>query len=77
MSDVRCCPECQSAAIRHALYDDDAHNALAETDAHWSCEDCGARFDEPSERDARGPRRSPDGILKTAGFDSLVGGDSS
>jgi len=68
VSDVRCCPECQSAAIRHAL---------AETDAHWSCEDCGARFDEPSERDARGPRRSPDGILKTAGFDSLVGGDSS
>lgn len=51
---ITACPECDSARIRVVETRDEA------TEHRWSCRECGARFDEPTERERYHPA-SPSG----------------
>jgi len=72
MSEVRVCPECDSAPIEHRVSGASGPNRLAEPDSDYRCESCGATFDEPVTRESRGSGHTGAGVLKRAGYAHLL-----
>lgn len=51
---VQACPECDSPSLTYRTNGPGQSNRLAPNDAYWKCNDCNARFEEPTERPPHG-----------------------
>jgi len=72
MSEVRVCPECDSAPIEHHVSGASEPNRLAEPESDYRCESCGATFNEPATRESRGTGHTGAAVLKRAGYAHLL-----
>lgn len=65
------CPECDSAGnLRERT--GSPHGFMADGPERYACDDCGARFEVPVEREARNPLPDPHAGGKRAKYEELL-----
>jgi hypothetical protein len=75
---VRVCPHCRTTGLQFCQRSGAGTRLAPADDPHWLCHGCGARVDEPAERERQARKWAGHEKLRRAGFGHLVedGGES-